>query len=111
MQTSNILSIKDISCIVEMVCSQYPVRRAFLFGSRSRSEHHATSDVDLYIELDDSHPLGGFLVGNLYSDLEDALGEKIDTVFSMSSEREIRKIGLRDSIKRDKVLLYDSQKQ
>lgn len=102
------LNQKNISTIVSMVCSKYPVRRVYLFGSYARDEQNVDSDIDLYIELD--QPIGGFAAGRLYNALEKELGKSIDTIFSTDSDFKIQKRGLRNSIAEDKVLLYDSKK-
>ena len=44
-----------------------PVLKAWLFGSFSRGEEHADSDVDILIVLDDSQPVGSLECGVIWS--------------------------------------------
>jgi predicted nucleotidyltransferase len=108
---ANILSLEEISRIVASICINYPVLRAYLFGSYARGDQETTSDIDLYIELDESQPIGGLVAGGLYSNLESALGTGIDTFFSDTNKLRKRKPRLHSSIERDKVLLYDGKEK
>ncbi len=57
---------------------QSGVRRAGLFGSHSREEERADSDIDILIELDSSRSLFEYI--KLKHGLEDILGRNVDLV-------------------------------
>lgn len=110
-QAVDILTLGEITDKVASICLNYPVLKAYVFGSYARGEQDAASDIDLYIELDESKPIGGFAVGGLYSDLESALGKELDTVFSNQYMLQKRKPRLHGSIERDKVLIYERKEK
>ena len=57
-----------------------PVLKAWLFGSYSRGEQTADSDVDLLVEFDHSSPIGLFAFARMHRELEERLGCKVDLV-------------------------------
>ena len=65
--------------IVEYFKTQ-PVLKAWLFGSYSRGEQRADSDVDLLVKFDRSRPIGLFAYVRMRRELEERLGRKIDLV-------------------------------
>lgn len=79
-----------------------PVTKAWLFGSYSRGEETADSDVDILITLDESAHVGLFKLSGMYLDLQDLLKKKVDLVVDS---------GLmdfaRESVERDKKLIYE----
>ncbi|MCL1999248.1 MAG: nucleotidyltransferase domain-containing protein [Turicibacter sp.] len=70
--------------IITPVLEKYPVRRAALFGSYAREEQRTNSDVDLIVDLEDSHRL---LFFDLYDDLENILDIEIDLIPFETIER------------------------
>ena len=58
-----------VSCIVS-VLSNYPVKKAFLFGSYARNDYTDESDVDILLEF--TEPIG-LRYGSLYTDLKEVL--------------------------------------
>lgn len=83
--------------------SKQPVKKAWLFGSYSRGEETDSSDIDILVDYDNSNGLVSlFKMGGILMDLTDLLGCKVDLV-------EIRglKSFARDSINRDKILIYE----
>jgi hypothetical protein len=68
-------NIETIAC---NVLSNYPVKRAALFGSAARDDLGENSDVDILVEfLPDTRGLEFF---GLRVDLEEALGRTVDLV-------------------------------
>ena len=68
-------NIETIAC---NVLSNYPVKRAALFGSAARGDLGDNSDVDILVELlPDTRGLEFF---GLRVDLEEALGRTVDLV-------------------------------
>ena len=78
-----------------------PVLKAWLFGSFSRGEETAESDVDIIVLLDKSQPIGLKYFG-MWSDLEQLLGRKVDLV----SEGTLLPFAQKTA-NRDKILIYE----
>lgn len=78
-----------------------PVLKAWLFGSFSRGEETADSDVDIIVLLDKSQPVGLKYFG-MWSDLEELLGRKVDLV----SDGTLLPFA-RETAERDKILIYE----
>lgn len=72
------LTVPDISHAVYPVMSKYHVRRARLFGSFSRNEQHAKSDVDILVSF--AKPIDGWSFSGMVRELEDVLGRPVDLV-------------------------------
>lgn len=85
--------------------STQPVLKAYLFGSFSRNEETAESDVDILVELDKSRPIGLRFFG-MVEDLQTILGRKVDLV----SEGSLLPFAVQ-SANRDKLLIYEREKQ
>jgi predicted nucleotidyltransferase len=81
--------------------SALPVKKAYLFGSYSRNEADADSDIDILVELDHSKPIG--MQYFTYADnLQNLLKRKVDIV----SEEGLSKY-IRPAIDKEKVLIYE----
>lgn len=83
--------------------SKQPVKKAWLFGSYSRGEETDSIDIDILVDYDNSNGLVSlFKMGGILMDLTDLLGCKVDLV-------EVRglKSFARDSVNRDKILIYE----
>src|SRR5476651_490527 len=94
------LSVSQIKEIREYFSGQ-PVVKAFVFGSYSRDEADADSDVDILVDLDYSHHIGlGFV--QMKFDLEDKLNKKVDLVSSEGVSKYIKPF-----IDKDKLLVYE----
>jgi predicted nucleotidyltransferase len=78
-----------------------PVRKAFLFGSTSRGEDNAESDVDILVELDYSKPIGLEFV-QMQLDLQDLLNKKVDLITLNSLSKHLKPF-----IDKEKVLIYE----
>lgn len=79
-----------------------PVKRAWVFGSFSRMEEKPDSDIDILVDLDRSVPMGLLKYAGMINELERILGRKVDLV----AEGSIKPFA-KDSINRDKVLIYE----
>lgn len=79
-----------------------PVKRAWIFGSFSRMEDRPDSDIDILVDLDTSAPMGLLQYAGMANQLESLLGRKVDLVANGSI-----KPFARESINRDKVLVYE----
>lgn len=70
--------LTSIECdALQRVLSEHPVRFALVFGSQVRGDAHATSDVDLAVEFDDSISEQEYADARLglIADLTSALGQ------------------------------------
>jgi hypothetical protein len=78
-----------------------PVKKAYLFGSYSRNEANANSDVDILVELDHSSPIGmKFFAYQI--ELEDLLKMKVDLVSSEGLSKYVKPF-----VDKDKILIYE----
>jgi predicted nucleotidyltransferase len=94
------LSVNEIEQIKAYFSGQ-PVVKAYVFGSYSRNEADADSDVDILVDLDYSQHIGlGFV--QMKFDLEDKLQKKVDLVSSEGLSRHIKPF-----IEKDKQLVYE----
>ena len=93
------LSIPTIRERIAPVCRKYPIRKAYLFGSYARGNATENSDIDLRIEGDIT---SFFMLGGIYSDLEDALGTELALVSDLPDSEPFK-----ENLKRDEVLLYE----
>ena len=68
----------QIEAAARDILTQYPVKRAALFGSAARGDTHTLSDVDMLVEfLPNTRGLDFF---GLRVDLEEALGCPVDLI-------------------------------
>lgn|SRR4051812_48602352 len=94
------LSVSEIEQLKNYFSGQ-PVIKAYVFGSYSRNEADAESDVDILVDLDYSHHIGvGFV--QMKFDLEEQLNKKVDLVSSVGLSRHIKPF-----IDNDKMLVYE----
>lgn len=78
-----------------------PVIRAYVFGSYSRNEADAQSDLDLLVELDYSQHIGWKFAG-MQLDLEERLQKSVDLVSANGLSPRISPF-----IHADKLLIYE----
>jgi Predicted nucleotidyltransferases len=72
------MTIEEIEIVVEPILKKNKVKKAALFGSMARQDFSDASDVDILVELDESHSLLDFI--GIKLDLGDALHRKVDLV-------------------------------
>ena len=76
------------------------ITKAYLFGSYSRGEQNADSDVDLLIVPDNM--VGLFKLSGMMLDLQDLLQKRVDLV----TEKGLLPFA-RERVDRDKILIYE----
>ena len=79
-----------------------PVLKAWLFGSYSRGEERADSDVDILFVPDMSQKFSLFTLGGMYMDLKDILNREVDLIPEDSLLPFAKK-----SAEQDKILIYE----
>ena len=106
----NIVNISDILPMnvnvidnIRQYFSTQPVRKAWLFGSFSRGEETAQSDVDILVEFDRSgKPVTLLTYARMWRELEERLGRNVDLV-----EDGTLKTYAVESANQDKLLIYE----
>lgn len=99
---SQVITIPFIkNCIEEAVakCNAEKIRSISLFGSYSKGSASASSDVDLFLDLDEGFSL--FDLADLQMKLEKSLGKKVDLVTRADDEYFMR------HIKKERIKLYE----
>lgn len=97
--SDKIYSIKEIKDIVSPIAKKYGVERVYLFGSYARGEADNNSDLDL--RIDKGALKGLFMLGAMYSDLEEKFDKKLDLLTTASLDKDFL-----NRIKNEEVLLY-----
>lgn len=94
------LTNKELAIINDYLRDK-PVVRAYVFGSYSRNEANAQSDLDLLVELDYSQPIGWKFI-EMKMDLEARLQKPVDLVSANGLSPRISPF-----IHADKQLVYE----
>lgn len=82
--------------------AKQPVSVAWLFGSCSRGEERADSDVDLLVRYIDSDSMSLMSIGRVRKSLEASIGRRVDLV----EEGCLLPFAV-ESANRDKILVYE----
>lgn len=89
--------------MIQEFMAKNPIKRAWLFGSCSRGEETASSDIDILVDFDNSEgAVSLFKMGGMLMELTRLLGRKVDIV-----DNDGLMDFARDSVDRDKVLIYE----
>jgi hypothetical protein len=95
-------NIETVAC---NILSNYPVKRAALFGSVARGDMNKNSDVDILVEfLPDTR---GLVFFGLRLDLEEALGRKVDLITFNALKKS--KAGFKKHVEQETRLIYEYQ--
>ena len=95
------MSTKVMIQLIANYFKTQPVLKAWIFGSFSRGEQTADSDIDILVVLDESQHVGMKFFG-MYEDLKALLGRNVDLV----TDRSLASFA-RESVDRDKILIYE----
>lgn len=98
------MTMKMIKETVADYFKNQPVLKAWLFGSFSRGDETADSDVDIIVLLDKSNPIGLKFFG-MWSELEELLGRRVDLV----SEGTLLPFAQK-SAEKERILIYERGK-
>lgn len=94
--------VQNMIPLIQRFFATQPVERAYLFGSCSRGEEQAGSDVDILVDLDKTKPIGLFQYVTMKLDLQELLHREVDLV-----ERGELLPFAQESANRDKFLIYE----
>ena len=92
-------SIDELKTIISPIAKKYQIAQVYLFGSYARGDHNDQSDIDLRIEK--GNMTGMFALCGFYTEVEDALGMKVDILTTGSLEESFL-----EHIREDEVMLY-----
>lgn len=92
----------DIVRNIQSYFLEAPVEKAWLFGSFSRMEEKANSDIDILVNLDRSVRLGLLDIARMVNALEKRVKRKVDLV-----EESSVKPFASENINKEKVLVYE----
>ena len=83
----------------------------YVFGSYARGDANADSDIDLLVDLTGTNIRSLFALGNVYCDLESALGKSIDLIPVSSLEQTSKSASdelFRNAVQTERVRIYDA---
>lgn len=90
----------DTSLLVDL-CQRYSIRELSLFGSATRDDFTASSDVDVLVEFSPDARIGFFRFVELQEELEHLFGRRVDLV----TERSLSP-WFRDEVMREREVIY-----
>jgi predicted nucleotidyltransferase len=101
MLNDNILTVDEIKEKITPLAKQYGVSKVYLFGSYSRGEATAKSDVDLCIDEGKIRTL--FQLSGFCADIEEALKKKVDVICETSLSDDVF---FKENVERDLDVIY-----
>lgn len=99
-------NIQKILPLLQSELRKQPIRKAWLFGSCSRGEERADSDIDILVQYDENTTITLFTISHIMCELEEAVGHPIDLI-----EDGCLSPFAVESANRDKILIYERPKQ
>lgn len=87
---------------IQAFMATQPVAKAWLFGSCSRGEETATSDMDIMVSYDDSAAISLLTISRMMCALRKIVGRKVDLV-----EEDRLLPFAQASAQRDRMLIYE----
>jgi hypothetical protein len=88
---------------IRELCKQNKVKTLFAFGSVTRDEFNADSDIDLVVDFEENDP---FIYSDLYFSLKSKLEDLLKRQVDLLEERAIKNRFFRQQLESTKVLLY-----
>ena len=95
-------SIQQMIPQIQGYLADQPVSKAWLFGSYSRGEETANSDIDILVEYTDSDSISLFTISRIATALRKMTGRTVDLV-----ERSRLLPFASKSAEQDKILIYE----
>lgn len=105
-----IYTIADIKTRIIPIIQKYNIPAMYLFGSYARGEANEDSDLDFLVDTTGTRLTSLLSLGELYCDLEDAFGKRIDLITVraiMQNDKMESDLDFRESILRERVRLDD----
>jgi predicted nucleotidyltransferase len=96
----------DVSQIIAGYFSRQPVEKAWLFGSCSRGEDTLHSDVDILVSFTPESKVSLLDYAHMVNALQNLLSRKVDLV----EDGQLCDFA-RESAQRDKILIYEREKE
>ena len=93
---------------IQELCKASKVKTLFAFGSVTRGDFHAASDIDLVVDFDENDH---FTYTDLYFDLKNKLELLFNRPIDLLKERAIRNRLFRKQLDETKVLIYGYSNQ
>ncbi|MDR1343428.1 MAG: nucleotidyltransferase domain-containing protein [Prevotellaceae bacterium] len=90
---------------LQMALPNYPIKKAWIFGSYSRGEETRASDVDIMVQFDKNAAVTLLDYSGIQLDLQDLLHRKVDLV----QEGCLYKFA-QESAEKEKILIYERSK-
>lgn len=99
-------AVKGMTPQIRTYFKGQPVAKAWLFGSCSRGEETAESDVDILVRYKKSERITLFTISRMMCSLQKLLNRNVDLV-----EEECLLPFASDSVKRNQILIYEGENQ
>jgi uncharacterized protein len=88
---------------IKELCKQNKVKTLFAFGSVTRNDFNASSDIDLVVDFEEKDP---FVYSDLYFNLKLKLEDILKRQVDLLEERAIKNRFFRQQLETTKVALY-----
>ncbi len=96
------LTFEELCEVVAPIAIKHGINRIYLFGSRARGDNQINSDYDFCLAVPADYDL--FDLGSILSDLEEALGTKVDIVCEDNLKEESY---ITQEIYRDRRIIFE----
>lgn len=91
---------------IKILCVQYKVKFLAAFGSVTRNDFNANSDIDFVVDFLENDPV---LYTNLYFDLKDKLENLLQKQIDLVENRAIKNPFFKEELDQTKIILYGTQ--
>lgn len=113
MATSKEYTLDEIREKARPIAEKHGLKAIYLFGSYSRGEATADSDIDVLIDRDGSKIHSLLQIEDFRADMEDAFGKEVDVLtvqgLSQGGFRHESDLRLQKNVKREAVRIYGEQ--
>lgn len=104
-----IFTIEEIKSRIMPIVEKYRIPALYLFGSYARGDATADSDLDFLVDTTGTELTSLLRLGELYCDLEEAFGKRIDLITVQSimqtSAGMESSLHFREAIMKERVML------
>lgn len=94
--------IQDMIPKIQSFFSNQPIKKAWIFGSCSRGEETADSDIDILVEYSENEQISILTISRIMCSLRKILNRKVDLV-----EEDCLLPFAVESVNQDKILIYE----